>query len=67
VKESFSAIDTVLQNRYDLIPNLVKIVKQYMQHEANVLKEVTEIRSQLLSNKKQNAEERFIQENSLEI
>lgn len=34
VAESFSAIDTVLQNRYDLIPNLVEVVKQYASHEA---------------------------------
>jgi LemA protein len=35
VGEAFSAIDTVLQNRYNLLPNLIELVKQYMSHEAS--------------------------------
>jgi len=33
VEESFSATDTILQQRYDIIPNLVEVVKQYAAHE----------------------------------
>jgi LemA protein len=37
VLENSSAIDTVFQNRYDLIPNLVEVVKQYASHEKTLL------------------------------
>ena len=46
--EAFSAIDTVLQNRYNLIPNLVELVKQYMAHEASLINKVSEMRAQLM-------------------
>ncbi|MFZ3233244.1 MAG: LemA family protein [Patescibacteria group bacterium] len=62
--ESFSAIDTVLQKRYDLIPNLVEVVKQYAAHEAGTLTKVTELRSKLLTNHDASPE-RFEQENAL--
>lgn len=64
VAESFSAIDTVLQNRYDLIPNLVEVVKQYASHESGTLTKITELRSNLLSNHSA-GKERFDQENAL--
>lgn len=66
VGESFSAIDTVLQNRYNLIPNLVEVVKQYMTHEASILNNVSEMRSKLLSNTNKTSEERFKDENELQ-
>lgn len=62
--ESFSAIDTVLQNRYDLIPNLVEVVKQYASHESGTLTKITDLRSKLLSNHDASPE-RFQQENAL--
>lgn len=40
VDESLSLIDVLLKKRYELIPNLVEIVKGYNQHEANVLIEI---------------------------
>lgn len=49
VENAFASIDTLLKKRYDLIPNLVAAVKQYMQHEAGVLTEVTELRSKALT------------------
>jgi LemA protein len=43
---AWSQVENVLQRRYDLIPNLVNTVKGYAKHEANVLEEVTRLRSQ---------------------
>lgn len=64
--EAFSAIDTVLQNRYNLIPNLVELVKQYMAHEASLINKVSEMRAQLLSNTDKGSTERFAKENELQ-
>jgi LemA protein len=47
---AFGSIDAMLKKRYDLIPNLVETVKQYMFHEASVLTEVTKLRSGLTDN-----------------
>jgi len=66
VKESFSAIDTVLQNRYDLIPNLVEVVKQYASHESGVLSKVTEMRAALMNQSHSGTTDRFAQENQLQ-
>ncbi len=49
VENSFASVDTILKKRYDLIPNLVATVKQYMTHEAGVLTEVTELRAKATS------------------
>jgi LemA protein len=46
VKRLASDVDTQLQRRYDLIPNLVESVKGYMQFEKQTLEEVTKLRSQ---------------------
>ena len=39
-KNLFSQIDTQLKRRYELIPNLVEIVKGYMRHEHDTLEAV---------------------------
>ena len=39
-------LETVLQRRYDLVPNLVSTVKGYAKHERELLREITELRSQ---------------------
>ena len=44
-KNAWSQIDVQLQRRFDLIPNLVEIVKGYMAHESDVLTKVTELRT----------------------
>lgn len=46
VDASWAQVETVLQRRYDLIPNLVNTVKGYAQQEREVLTEVTRLRSQ---------------------
>lgn len=43
---SWAQVETVLQRRYDLIPNLVNTVKGYAEHEKDLLEEVTRLRSQ---------------------
>lgn len=44
-EEALSDIDVQLKRRYDLIPNLVETVKGYVQHEKNVLEDVTKARA----------------------
>ena len=45
VKEAFSTMDVYLKKRWDLIPNLIEVVKGYAKHEKNTLEEVTKLRS----------------------
>ena len=44
-KNAFAQIDVQLQRRFDLIPNLVEIAKQYMSHERETLEAVIAARS----------------------
>ncbi len=46
VQFAFSGIDTQLKKRFDLIPNLIATVERYMQHEQQVLQQLTSLRSQ---------------------
>jgi LemA protein len=46
VGSSWAQVETVLQRRYDLIPNLVNTVKGFASQEKEVLTEVTRLRSQ---------------------
>jgi len=46
VNKSWGNVETVLQRRYDLIPNLVNTVKGFAKQEKEVLTEVTALRSQ---------------------
>ncbi len=45
--EALSSIDVQLQNRLDLIPNIIKIAKNFMSHEENIFTEITKIREDL--------------------
>jgi LemA protein len=44
--KAWANVETVLQRRFDLIPNLVNTVKGYAEHEKGTLEEVTRLRSQ---------------------
>ncbi|MCP4367403.1 MAG: LemA family protein [Deltaproteobacteria bacterium] len=46
VEEGWSGIDVQLKRRSNLIPNLIEAVKGYMGHEAKLLSEITQLRSQ---------------------
>ncbi len=46
---AWSQIDTELKRRYDLIPNLVEVVRGYAQYERNVLETVTEARAKAVA------------------
>lgn len=46
VTAQWANVETVLQRRFDLIPNLVNTVKGYASHEKELLTKVTELRSQ---------------------
>ena len=45
VDTAYSNIDTLLQKRFDLVPNLISTVKGYMTHERELLEAVTRARS----------------------
>ena len=48
VENAFGGMDVQLKKRYDLIPNLVATVKQFMNHEKDLLTKVTELRAQAM-------------------
>lgn len=48
-REAWSNVDTELKRRYDLIPNLVEVVKGYAKHEREVLAEVVRLRGVALA------------------
>lgn len=62
-EQSFSDIDTQLQLRFDLVPNLIETVKGYAKHEQSTLMGVTEARS--LYGKAQTADEKIEASNML--
>ncbi|MEJ1994509.1 MAG: LemA family protein [Limibacillus sp.] len=43
--EALSSIDVQLRKRYDLLPNLLKLAQRYMDHERELLEDVTKLRS----------------------
>ena len=51
VKQSRSSIDVYLNQRFDLIPNLVECVKGYAKHESNLIESITKLRSEYNQNK----------------
>lgn len=45
---AFASVDVYLKKRFDLIPNLVAAVQQYMGHEKSVLAEITALRAEAM-------------------
>lgn len=45
VENAFGGLDAHLKQRFDLIPNLVASVRQYMTHESSLLEKIVELRS----------------------
>ncbi|MDD4381872.1 MAG: LemA family protein [Candidatus Dojkabacteria bacterium] len=48
VEEASSDIETFLKQRYDMIPNLVEIVKGYAKHEKETFEKITEMRAKAM-------------------
>jgi len=49
VSTAWADIDVQLTRRHDLIPNLVKVVRSYAEHESSTLTEVTRLRSDAIA------------------
>lgn len=50
IDDAWSNIDTELQRRYELIPNLVAVVKAYATHERDTLEQVIRLRNDCAAN-----------------
>lgn len=50
-KEAWADVNVQLKRRYDLIPNLVSVVKGYMAHEKSTLTELVTLRNAAINNK----------------
>ena len=49
VKESIAGIDVQLKKRYDLIPNMLNMAAKFMEHEKNLMNELTNLRTKAMS------------------
>jgi len=49
VNQAFSSIDVMLKKRFDLIPNLLASVRQYVEHERGVLERLTALRAEAMA------------------
>lgn len=52
VKQAESGIEVYLNQRFDLIPNLVECVKAYSKHEQSIFTEVSNLRSTYMNHSK---------------
>ena len=50
VKEAFATMDVYLKKRWDLIPNIVDIVKGYASHEKQTLEDIIKLRNNSYDN-----------------
>lgn len=51
VKKSFSTVDVYLKKRYDLVPNLVEVVKGHAAHEKEVFENIANARTRAMESK----------------
>lgn len=63
IEEAFSTMDVYLKKRYEMIPRLVEIVKQYSIHEKETLERIVQARSMAIN--ASTVEERGQNENML--
>ncbi len=49
VNNSFATVDVFLKKRYDLIPNIIEVVKGHVEHEKEVFENVAGIRARALN------------------
>jgi LemA protein len=70
VAEALAGVDVQLQQRHDLIPNVLTIARRFMEHERSLLQEITELRNQAHAQAGSRdfgaAEQRFATEQRLE-
>lgn len=57
VKQSKSGIDVYLNQRFDLIPNLVECVKSYSKYETDLFENITRLRTEYQQNTKDKFEQ----------
>ncbi len=65
VENAFGTIDAMLKKRFDLIPNLVETVKQYMTYEQDTLTKIVALRNSIQQQPNMPAQERIGLENQL--
>jgi len=54
IENAYSSMDIMLKKRYDLIPNLIKIVKAYIKHEKETLEKITTLRDKGINSNNDN-------------
>ena len=57
VNQARSGIDVYLNQRFDLIPNLVVCVKAYTKHEKETIENITKMRSNYINSSKKDLEQ----------
>lgn len=55
INNSYSVIDVYLKKRFDLIPNLVEVTKEYANYEKDILVKITEYRTEYNQKKDKNS------------